>query len=163
MKYGNTNLENPLHPRVSNYFRTPYTTDHTSGRGQNIAEVAVEFGLPIIYGSGTLDFDPSSTAQSIADLIIASATAQGELGYGVSINHDPYFSPNIISALKIAVPQLIGQGFTLVSLTEMENRKKMTGDPSLEHGTWKCILHFNSWHRRTISVAASNTGISQLL
>ena len=110
------------HRRVSNYFRTPFTSDPQYS--VNLIHATEDMGLPVIYGIDSHDYFPGISAETIASIITNESTP-----WGVIIAHDPPVGLNILEALDIFVPDMRNQGFEFITISEMEEKRIRTLTP----------------------------------
>ena len=104
------------YPMVSKFFRIPFCSDERYI--VNLSNVAASMGLPIIYGLVSKDYIPALSAEEIADNIYKQCAP-----WGISINNDPYEGSRILEALDIIVPKLKAEGYELVTLSGMAEKR----------------------------------------
>ena len=101
---------------VSNFFRMPFNSDET--KATNLVRVAASMNLPIVYGAISSDYVNGTNSFTIANNIY-----EQRLPWGISISHDPQWSPNILAALDILIPKMEAEGYQFVTLSEMVEKR----------------------------------------
>lgn len=109
-------------PAVSRYFRVPFSSD--TGKAVNLLNVVKSLNLPLIYGEPSNDYNPGSTPQMIADTI-----HKQRVPWGISLNYDHQWSPNILAALDILVPMMDNSAFRFTSVSDLVQKREKALTP----------------------------------